>query len=144
MYIIHRCASATGSHLIGLSNLMLMFICQVGTSDAEWSHYLAAVAEAKRQSRLAPTHQTHITVSTTVVAETQPQNAAKSVAIKVTYCPGVSCQTIEPSILLLLPRLYCGPNTTDTSHAGTFSWRYANGRGERVPSTGAWEAQRWR
>eukprot|EP00037_Helgoeca_nana_P025368 m.276883 g.276883 ORF g.276883 m.276883 type:complete len:414 (-) comp26928_c1_seq1:1511-2752(-) len=54
----------------------------VGTSDAEWSHYLAAVAEAKRQSRLAPTHQTHITVSTTVVAETQPQNAAKSVATK--------------------------------------------------------------
>eukprot|EP00035_Acanthoeca_spectabilis_P000168 m.71410 g.71410 ORF g.71410 m.71410 type:complete len:577 (-) comp10067_c0_seq1:114-1844(-) len=54
----------------------------VGTSDAEWARYLSKVAEAKRQSHLAPAMQTYIKVSTTV--EEGPQQAVKTVAEKAT------------------------------------------------------------
>eukprot|EP00038_Savillea_parva_P024973 m.45662 g.45662 ORF g.45662 m.45662 type:complete len:424 (+) comp6679_c0_seq1:270-1541(+) len=50
----------------------------VGTSDAEWARYLAAVGEAKRQARLAPTEQTYIHVDSTV--DRGPQLAKRTVA----------------------------------------------------------------
>jgi len=54
----------------------------VGTSDAEWARYLGAVAEAKRQSRLAPTQQTYIPLETTAVRN--PHRVIRTAAEKAT------------------------------------------------------------